>query len=110
MLNQIRDIYGKIIVGKVGNRILDNYETGCMKSGETVSMIHTATGSMNLEATACTIRMEIGYMKYEATAFIIRQGIGLVRNTEMPACNKRLGASGGVTSNNVSWEIDRLWF
>ena len=24
--------------------------------------------------------------------------------------NKRFGASGGVTSNNRSWEIDRLWF
>jgi len=28
----------------------------------------------------------------------------------MPAYNKRFGASGGVTSNNFSWEIDRLWF
>ena len=24
--------------------------------------------------------------------------------------NKRFGASGGVTSNNRSWETDRLWF
>jgi len=28
----------------------------------------------------------------------------------MPAYNKRFGASGGVTSNNFSWGIDRLWF
>jgi len=28
----------------------------------------------------------------------------------MPADNKRFGASGGVTSNDVSWEIDRSWF
>ena len=26
------------------------------------------------------------------------------------AYNKRFGASGGVTSNDLSWEIDRLWF
>ena len=25
------------------------------------------------------------------------------------AYNKRFGASGGVTSNNVSWGIDRSW-
>jgi len=24
--------------------------------------------------------------------------------------NKRFGASGGVTSNDISWVIDRLWF
>ena len=26
------------------------------------------------------------------------------------AYNKRFGASGGVTSNDISWGIDRLWF
>jgi len=30
--------------------------------------------------------------------------------TEMPTYNKRFGASGGVTSNDLSWGIDRLWF
>ena len=29
---------------------------------------------------------------------------------KMPAHNKRFGASGGVTSNDLLWEIDRLWF
>ena len=24
--------------------------------------------------------------------------------------NKRFGASGGVTSNDLSWGLDRLWF
>ena len=28
----------------------------------------------------------------------------------MPADNTRFGASGGVTSNDISWGIDRLWF
>ena len=30
--------------------------------------------------------------------------------TKMPAHNKRFGTSGGVTSNNLSCGIDRLWF
>ena len=30
--------------------------------------------------------------------------------TKMAAANKRFGASGGVTSNDISWEIDRSWF
>jgi len=29
-------------------------------------------------------------------------------NDKMPAGNVRFGASGGVTPQNVSWEIDRL--
>ena len=29
---------------------------------------------------------------------------------ETPAGNKRFGASGGVTSNNLLCGIDRLWF
>jgi len=32
------------------------------------------------------------------------------RATKMPAPNKRFGASGGVTSNNLLWGIDRSWF
>ena len=27
-----------------------------------------------------------------------------------PAANTRFGASGGVTSKNLLWEFDRLWF
>ena len=29
---------------------------------------------------------------------------------KMPALNKRFGASGGVTSNDLLWGIDRSWF
>jgi len=32
------------------------------------------------------------------------------KEVKMAAANKRFGASGGVTSNNLLCGIDRLWF
>ena len=34
----------------------------------------------------------------------------MYQEKKMPALNKRFGASGGVTSNNLLWGIERLWF
>jgi len=45
---------------------------------------------------------------------IVEKSMLLKNNTEKmdkkTAYNKRFGASGGVTSNNLLWGIDRLWF
>jgi len=38
------------------------------------------------------------------------QNIIIKECAKTPALNKRFGASGGVTSNNHLWGIDRSWF
>ena len=40
----------------------------------------------------------------------LKQYHGRIAHSQCLTANKRFGASGGVTSNNLSWEIDRSWF